>query len=265
MMEPEEEIEPETIYRINIDQNVFEDVVVLSDSLYAYKKSGDVNWTVARCEDDVVLDIATGEELVANLQDNSFAINAISSPNNYLYDAEGNLLWEAAGKVTDAVGPTINYSDFVISGFSDDVVYFEQRNGFVTVYINELDYQNILQVVDFGRVHGMPFANGYLTTDVNYKTPFGIFNVINREQERITLEYEDYYMSIYNSSVSEGGWVYVNFTEKNLFGKDDTNTTDGFYNVETGEARFLEDFYAVDIKHFPENGNTLSPEKMELQ
>ena len=133
-------------------------------TLYMPIKSRDVNWTVARCADDVVLDIATGEELVANLQDNSFAINAISSPNNYLYDAEGNLLWEAAGKVTDAVGPTINYSDFVISGYSDDA-----------------------------------------------------------------------------------------------------NTIDGFYNVETGEARFLEDFYAVDIKHFPENGNTLSPEKMELQ
>ena len=39
VMGPEEETEPETIYRINIDQNVFEDVVVLSDSLYAYKKS----------------------------------------------------------------------------------------------------------------------------------------------------------------------------------------------------------------------------------
>ena len=97
-IEPEEETEPETIYRINIDQNVFEDVIVLSDSLYAYKKSGDMNWTVARCADDVILDIAAGEELVANLQDNSFAVNAVSPPNNYLYDAEGNLLWEAAGK-----------------------------------------------------------------------------------------------------------------------------------------------------------------------
>ena len=67
VMEPEEETEPEIIYRINIDQNVFEDVIVLSDSLYAYKKSGDINWTVARCADDVILDVAAGEELVANL------------------------------------------------------------------------------------------------------------------------------------------------------------------------------------------------------
>lgn len=261
MTETEEVKEPETIYQMNIGQTVFEDVQVLSDSLYAYKLSGDTNWTVARCADDTVLDIVTGEGLVANLQDNTFAFNTFTTPNNYLYDSEGNLLWEATGKVTDEVGPTINYSEFVISGYADDVLYFEQRDGFATVYINELDYQNILQVIGFGRVHGMPFANGYLTTDINYKSSFGIFNVINQEQERITLEYEDYYMSIYDSSVSENGWVYVNFTKKNLFGKDDTTTIAGFYNVETGEARFLEDFYAVDIKHFPENGNNLSPEK----
>ena len=44
----------------------------------------------------------------------------------------------------------------------------EQRKGFVTAYLDQLtdfDLVNYLQVIDFGRVVGMPFANGYLTSE----------------------------------------------------------------------------------------------------
>ena len=265
VLEEEVEVkEPQIVYQLKFKEDIFADVCVLSDTLYAYKIEEDSNWIVAKLEDDTVLDISTGEELLPYLQDDAFAFNAFATPNNYLYDAEGNLLWEAEGKVSSGNGPDIQYTDFLIMGYADNVLSFEQRKGFVTAYLDQLtdfDLVNYLQVIDFGRVVGMPFANGYLTSDINYKTPFGIFNLISREQERITIEYEDYYMSIYDSSVSTDGWVYVNFVPKALFGKDDSQTVTGFYNVETGEARIMENFFAVEIKHFSENGNVRSSVK----
>ena len=253
--------EPEIIYRLNLHDQAFADLCVLSDSLYAYKLEEDTNWSVAKLEDHSVLEIQTGEKLLPYLQGDAFAFDAPSVPNNYLYDAEGNLLWEAEKKSSDACGPLIEYAKYEIIGYSDDVLSFSERKGFKTAFIDGLkdfDHHDIIQVIDFGRVHGMPFANGYLTTDLNNKTPFGIFNMISRDQERITLEYEDYYMYVYDSSVSKDGWIYVNFCKKNDFGKNDNSTVGGFYNVVTGEARFIENFYAVEIKHFSEAGNVLS-------
>ena len=235
---------------------------MLSDSLYAYKLEDDTNWSVAKLDDHSIVEISTSEKLLPYLQGDAFAFDAPSVPNNYLYDAEGNLLWEAEKKSSDASGPLIEYAKYEITGYSDDVLSFSERKGFKTVFVDgskDFDYHNIIQVIDFGRVHGMPFANGYLTTDLNYKTPFGIFNMISRDQDRVTLEYEDYYMSVYDSSVSKDGWVYVNFTKMSDYGKNDNSTVGGFYNVDTGEARFLEDFYAVELKHFSEDGNVLSP------
>ena len=262
--EVEEVKEPEIVYQLSYKDNTYADVCVLSDTLYAYKMEEDSKWIVAKLEDDTVLEIPTGEDLIPYLQEDAFAFNVYEEPNNYLYDADGNLLWEAAGKVSSGNGPDIRYSDFLIMGYADNVLSFEQRNGFITAYLDQLtnfDIVDYLQVIDFGRVVGMPFANGYLTSDINYKTPFGIFNLISRDQERITLEYEDYYMAIYDSAVSTDGWVYVNFTPKEFFGKDDSTTVTGFYNVETGEARIIDNFYAVEIKHFPEDGNIRSSVK----
>ena len=141
------------------------------------------------------------------MQDDSFAFNAYAEPNNYLYNAEGNLVWEATGKATKR--PDRNLTKFSIRGYCDDVLFLEERDGFITLYLDRLtdfDYHNYIQMIDFGRVCGLPFANGYLTSDVNNKTPFGIFNLISRDQERITLEYEDYYMAIYDSAVSADGY-----------------------------------------------------------
>lgn len=221
------------------------------------------NWIVAKCEDDSILDIQTGEELIPYLQNEAFAFNAYAEPNNFLYDAEGKLIWEATGRGTHA--PDKNLMKFSIRGYCDDVLFLEERDGFVTLYLdglNDFNYENYIQMIDFGRVCGLPFANGYLTSDVNYDTAFGIFNLISRDQERIELNYGDYRMAIYDSSVSTDGWVYVTFAKKELFGtKDDSSCISGFYNVDTGEARFIDNFFAVEIKHFPENGNTLSSVK----
>ena len=264
VVETTEEVkEPEIVYQLNLSDTAFADVCVLSDTLYAYKLNEESNWIVAKCEDNTILEIQTGEELIPYLQDNAFAFNAYAEPNNFLYDAEGNLIWEATGKVTDA--PNKNLIQFSIGGYCDNVLFLEERGGFVTLYLdglNDFNYDTYIQMIDYGRVCGMPFANGYLTSDVNYDTAFGIFNLISREQERIELNYEDYCMAIYDSSVSTDGWVYVTFAKKELFGtKDDSSSIAGFYNVETKEARFIEDFFAVEIKHFPENGNTLSSVK----
>jgi len=116
----------------------FADVCVLSDTLYAYKTDTESNWIVGKCEDNTVLDIQTGEELIPYLQDDAFAFNAYAEPNNFLYDAEGNLIWEATGKIYDG-GPYVNYMQYSINGYCDDILFLYERDGFKTIYLDGLD------------------------------------------------------------------------------------------------------------------------------
>lgn len=82
----------------------------------------------------------TGEELVPYLQDDAFAFNAYAEPNNFLYDAEGNLIWEATDKLAiDDNGPDTDYRVFSINGYCDDVLSFYERDGFITVYLNKFN------------------------------------------------------------------------------------------------------------------------------